>query len=77
MLSTHSCDVLLLYIQYTKQILFFPSLCSNLNEMSYSSDILSTLLQLDMYVYINYPPIARFLAEPHLDFGTFVASMDT
>jgi hypothetical protein len=32
---------------------------------------------LDLYVYIDSPPIARFLAKPQVKFVTFVASMDT
>jgi hypothetical protein len=31
---------------------------------------------MDLYVYIDFVPIARILVEPHLESGTYVASMD-
>jgi hypothetical protein len=42
-----------------------------------SPDLLSAIPQPNMYVYTDFPPIARLLAKPHPEFGTSTASMNT
>jgi hypothetical protein len=62
---------------YTRHLPSFHFPYSDSIEMSGSSDLLSSLPQLDLYAYIDSPPIERLLVNPHLDFGTFVVSKDT
>jgi hypothetical protein len=42
-----------------------------------SSDLSSTLPQLDLYACIGFPLAIRFSAGLHPDFGIFVVSKDT
>jgi hypothetical protein len=76
-MDTHSCDELLSYTLYTKCHLFSPFLCSGSTRMLSSSDLASTLPQLDMYVCTSFPLTIRLPAGPHPRFGIFVVSKDT
>jgi hypothetical protein len=75
-MDTHSYDELLSCIMYTKHILFSPYLYSNSTEMLISSGLLSALLKLDMYAYIDFPLTAMMLARPQPGFELFF-SKDT
>jgi len=61
----------------TRQLLSYPSPYSGSTKMSGSSDPLSTLLSLDLSVDIGFLPTIGMLAEPLLEFGTYVVSKDT
>jgi hypothetical protein len=70
MLDTHPCDVLLSYMWYTKQCLFFPYSFSGLVEMLNSSDPPSSPLLLDMSFDIGSLLVVRLPAEPLPEFET-------
>jgi hypothetical protein len=76
-MDTHSCDGLLSCTLYTKHLLFSPFLCSDSTGMLSSSNLASTLPQLDLYACTGFPLAVRLPAEPHPDFGIFVVSKDT
>jgi hypothetical protein len=63
-LGTHSYDVIFFYIMCTTQLPSSPYLFSDSTKMLGSLDLLSTLPRLDLYVYIDFPPIARLLENP-------------
>jgi hypothetical protein len=73
----HSYDDLMYCIMYTKNLPFSPYLYSDSIEMSSSSNILSTLSQLDLYACNAFPPIAKLPTKPRLDSEIFSASKDT
>jgi hypothetical protein len=62
-LGIHSCGVLLSCIMCTKQILSFLSPYFGSTEMSYSSDPLSSLLLLDLFVDIGFLLAVRMLPD--------------
>jgi hypothetical protein len=76
-MDTHSCDALQFYIMCTKHLPFSPYLYSDSTEMLSSSGLVSTLPQLDLSAYTDFPLTIRLLAEPQPDFGIFVVSKDT
>jgi hypothetical protein len=61
---------------YIMHIPSSPYLYSDSTKMSDSSDLLSAILQLDLYVYTGFPPIERLLAKPQPKFGTSLDFMD-
>jgi hypothetical protein len=75
--DVHSYDDLLYCIMYTKHIPFSPYLYSDSIEMSISSNVVSTLPQLDMYACTDFTPIENISAEPWPDSEIFFASKDT
>jgi hypothetical protein len=76
-METHSCDGLLSCTLYTRHLLFSPFLCYNSTRMLSSSNIASSLPQLDLYACIGFPLDVRLSAEPHPDFGIVFVSKDT
>jgi hypothetical protein len=74
MLGTHSCDVLLSYMWYTKQLLFCPYSYSGSVEMLNSSDPPSTPLLLDLSSDIGSLLVVRLPTEPLPEFETSVVS---
>jgi len=76
-MGTRSYDDLLFCIMYTKHILFSPYLYFDSNEMLSSSDLVSSLPQLDLSTYTDFPLTVRLLAEPQPGSGIFSASKDT
>jgi hypothetical protein len=76
-MDTHSYDNLLSFIMYTMHLLFSHYLYSDSTEMLSFSCLLSSLPQLDLYAYIDFPLTAMLLARPQPRFGTFVFSKDT
>jgi hypothetical protein len=76
-LDIHSYDLLLSHIAYTNQILFSLFPYYGLVEISYSSYPPSSPLLLDLSVDTSFLPVVGLLANPLLDFGTFVVSKDT
>jgi hypothetical protein len=75
-LGIHSYDVLLSYIMYTKLLSSSPFLYSYSIGMSGSSYLLSDLLQMDLYVYIDFPLTAMMRTEPQPESRICVASGD-
>jgi hypothetical protein len=73
----HSYDDLISFIMYTIHLLFSPYLYSDLTEISSSSNLVSTLPQLDLSTYIDFPLTVRILAGPQPDFVNFVVLKDT
>jgi hypothetical protein len=76
-LGTHSYDFLLLCIMCTIHFPSSPFPYFDSTEMSGSSDMLSSLPQLDLYSYTNFPLTARFHSRTQPEFETFVSLMDT
>jgi hypothetical protein len=76
-MDTHSCDSLHLYIMCTKHLPFSLYLYSNLTEMSSSLGLVSSLTQMDLSVYTNFPLNVGLLIEPQPDSGISTASKDT
>jgi hypothetical protein len=70
-MDTHSCDDLLSYTLYTIHLLFSPFLCSDLTGMLSSSNLASSLPQVDLYACIGFPLAVRLPTKPHPDFGIF------
>jgi hypothetical protein len=76
-MDTHSYDGLLYCTLYTKRVPFSPYLYSDSTKMLSSPGLASTLPQLDMFAYTDFPLIIRLFAEPHPDSEIYVASKDT
>jgi hypothetical protein len=64
-METHSYDDLLSCIMYTRHLLSSPYLYSDLIEMSNSSDLVSALPHLDLYIFTDFLLTVMLLAEPH------------
>ena len=77
MLGIHSQGVLFSYMWYTKQLLFFPYLCSGLAGMLISLDPPSTPLGMDLSYDIGSLPVVGMPAEPLCKFETSIVSKDT
>jgi hypothetical protein len=75
-METHSYDDLLSCIMYTRH-LFSLYLYSDSTEMYVSSDLLSVLLQLDLYAYTDFLLTTKLPAESQLESGVSNASKDT
>ena len=74
MLGIRSCDVLLSYMWYTKQLIFCPYSFSCSVEMLNSSYPPSATLLLDMFSSIGSLPVVRMPAKPLPKFKTYVVS---
>jgi hypothetical protein len=74
--NTLSCDGLLAYTLYTRHLLFSPFLYSLSTRMLSSSDIYSTLPQLDLYACTSFPLAVRIPTGPHPSFGIYIVSKD-
>jgi hypothetical protein len=75
-MDTHSCDALQLCIMCTKHLPFSPYIYSDSTEMLISSGLASTLSQLDLSAYIDFPLIVRQITKSQLDSGIFFVSKD-
>jgi hypothetical protein len=76
-MDTHSYDELISYTLYTRHLLSFLYLYYDFIEMLSSSNLVSSLPQLDMYTYTNFLLTVRLLVEPHPGSEIFSASKDT
>jgi hypothetical protein len=74
MLGIHSYGVLLSYMWYTKQLLFFPYPYSGLAEMLSSSNPPSTPLWMDLSSDIGSLLVGGLPAEPLPRFETYVVA---
>jgi len=75
--NTHSCDGIFSYTLYIKHLLFSPFLYSNSTRMLISSNIASSLPQLDLYACTGFLLGVRLPTEPQTDFGIYVVIKDT
>jgi len=76
-MDIHSCDALRFNIVCTKHLPFFPYLYSDSNKRLSSSGLVSTLPQLNLFAYIDFPLTIKLLVGPQPDIGTFFVSKDT
>jgi hypothetical protein len=76
-LDIHYYDVFMSCITYTKQLIFYLFHYSSSEEMLDSSDPLSNPLLMDLSIDTNFVLVARLIAEPLHDFGTYVVLKDT